>query len=223
MSATTSLESAHFAIQAKVKFSRLSQLSSDTTHTLNANFHEAWRVDAIVPKAPHTHEETGLGVFIYAPPKSVNATLGGGNGIEVVLSLATLKGEVQATNSFRWEGDDAGMGYASLVDWNKFWHKNANHRDDDGFYISIEIYSRTYIRPVVYGPCMLKTILHLTQGEDLFDTKFLLFSRPRGDGNVHGAQDPLPVFASSAFLQDQCDYFNTSVFYLSYTMSRSDF
>jgi hypothetical protein len=210
MSATTRSENIIFAILAKVTFSGLSNLPGDQIHRVAVSFHGPWRIEAHIPKAPLTDEETGLGLFIYAPSGTAKQGIGTGDGIKVTLWVESLKGEEKTIRSFQWTGITSlkGMGYTRIIDWNKFWHKNANHRREDGFCVTIHMTSVTSIRPMVYEPNILRTISELTKGNNnVYDIQFLLFSQPR---HPHGAQDPLPVYASSAFLRNQCEYFNAS-------------
>jgi len=210
MSATTRSENIGFAILAKVTFSGLSNLAGDQIHHVSASFHGPWRIQARIPKAPLNDEETGLGLFIHASVGIKQQGIGIGDGIKVTLWVESLKGEVQTTRSFQWTGITclSTRGYTGIIDWNKFWHKNADHRREDGFCVTVHITSVTSTRPTVYEPSILRTISELTKGNNnVYDTQFLLFSQPR---HPHGAQDPLPVYASSAFLRNQCDYFNAS-------------
>jgi hypothetical protein len=216
MSATIRSETIQFTIQAKITFSGLSDLSGDEIHILRANFHGPWAIQAHIPKAPLTDEQTGLGLFIFAPPGTAKQGIGRGDGIKVTLSVESLKGEEQASFSFIWNVKSSltGQGPSRIIDWNQFWHKNADHRCDDGFCVIVNTTSVTSIRPVVREPFMLCTISDLTKGNNVYDTQFLLFSQPRLHGHALGAQDPRPVYASAAFLRSQCEYFNISKSYL---------
>lgn len=210
--AAASLESTHFAIQAKVKFAGLSQLSADNDCILTASFHGDWQLKAHIPKAPVNGERSSLGIFVYLP-QNLKQNLGDITKIDVTLSLESITGEVHATRFFTWDmpGGTIAMGYGDIVDWNKFWRENVDQQTEGGFYTRVSITSfGTSDRPMVFEPNMLNTVSRLTDGEDVFDTKFLLFSRPQFLHHPRGAQDLLPVYASSTFLQSQSDYFQTS-------------
>jgi hypothetical protein len=199
-------ETLHFTIQSKVTFSGLSYLSGDKEHTVRATFHGNWKIRARIPKAPLADEMTGLALSIFPPEQWIIK----GGALETTLSIESMKGEKQASITFVWDVKN-GRTCPNFMDWNEFWHKNAEHRRDDGFCVIIDLVSQP---PVVHKPNVLLTVSELTKGNNIFDTQFFLFSKPRRYNGVHGAKNPLPVYANSAFLRSQCEYFDTSMFYL---------
>jgi hypothetical protein len=209
-----SCETIQLAIRTKVKLSGISHQSDEEAHSVTVDIHGGWQLEACLPKAPVDDEATPLGLFVYAPPNSVEQRIG--DSVEVTLSVQSLKGGMHASETFQWAvpADSAGRGFPNILDWNYFWHKNAEHRADDGFYVLINITSIPISsRPTVFEPTMLQTISQLMQGQVLFsDTKFFVFSQPRFADQGRGAQDPLPVYANAAFLREQCEYFSTSTF-----------
>jgi len=208
----SSCETVQLAIRTKVKLTGISNQSDEEAHSVTVDIHAGWQLEACLPKAPIDDEATPLGLFVYAPPNSVEQRIG--DSVEVTLSVQSLKGGMYASETFQWAvpADSAGRGFPNILDWNHYWHKSPEHRADDGFYVLISITSIPISsRPTVFEPTMLQTISQLMQGQVLFsDTKFFVFSQPRFADQGRGAQDPLPVYANSAFLRGQCEYFNTS-------------
>jgi hypothetical protein len=174
MSATTILEIGTFAIQTKVKFLGLSRLSSDNMHILKACFHGTWQLEMCIPKTQLNDGQTSFRVYIHAPPNIAKAMLG---EIRVTLSVESLQDEEQATDWFEWDVDNVERGYGSIMDWNKFWHENSKHRNNDGFCITINMTSMTFTCPMVHEPATLRIISGLTQGHNIVNVKFLLFSQ----------------------------------------------
>jgi hypothetical protein len=213
MSATASLDNCHFRIQARLTFTfKPSHFSEDTgIQVVRTNFHGDWRLEVHIPKAPESDERTGLGIFIFSPR---DVKLGGVTDSKVTLSVQSLRGEEQVCGQFQWDMSNShhsGKGYSDIIDWNKFWHKDAKHRSDGGFFVLVEITSMPSGPPIVDQPRILKAISQLTQGDDInvFDTKFLVFSS-RSLDHAGVARQPLAVYASSVFLQDQSEYFKAS-------------
>jgi hypothetical protein len=159
-----------------------------------------------IPKAPLADERTDLALSIFPPPSTSKPWIRK-DGVETSLSIESMKGETQTSITFIWNMEN-GREYPQIIDWNNFWHKNAEHRHDGGFCVIISIISLT---PVVHKPNVLLTILELTKGNNIFDTQFFLFSKPCCHNEVYGA---LPVYSNSAFLWSQCEYFDTSMSYL---------
>lgn len=206
MTTTTSLESTHIAIQAKVKFAGISQLSTDSVHLLEAYVGGGWQLKMYIPKAVPDDRKSSLVLFLNPILRS---KIGAVDAIKISFSLESLRGEVHTTKTFKWElQGDKELAARNMVNWNKFWHENAAHRVDDGFFVRVSITSVSS-RPTAFDPSILNTISQLTQGKNVFDTKFFSFSRPRYE--YQGAQDPLPVYANSTFLRSQSDYFQTSM------------
>jgi hypothetical protein len=200
-------------IQAKVTFSGLSNLSGDKEHLLAA-LPGDWEIVAQIPKAPLPSETTDSELLLCAcPPSDLTRRR---DDLKVILTMESMKGDMEASHTFSWGliGSAWEIQACGMIDWDQFWHKNAEHRSDDGFCVMVKILweSATRTRPLVKGRAILSTLSELSKGHDVLDTQFLLFSQPRPHNDVYGAKSPLPVYASSAFLRSQSEYFDTSMF-----------
>jgi hypothetical protein len=193
MSATTISD--NLEIQAKVKFLGLSQLSGDNDHFLRTSILGDWTVVAWIPKAPPGLDApSDLIVYVRRELKQMPWRV-----IKVTM-IVKLNGEEY---SISWEDEDKEI-YA---------HKTLMPVVGDSFDLIIGITTRPskYTRPYIRNPAILRTISTLIlKPDEVADTKFLLFSRRRRHEHPHGAHDPLPVYANSAFLKSQCEYFNSS-------------
>ena len=136
--------------------------------------------------------------------------------VTVSLGLESFDGvAISKTRSYQWDlSKDSELveeHWAKLAPWTTLWTDNPDIRRDDGFRVVVTIAPVRVPppqRPLITDPYILKNTLELMDGQDVIDTKFLVFSHKRVDGNgVVGASDPLPVYASSQVMQAQCEYF----------------
>jgi hypothetical protein len=100
MMATTSLESSNIAIQAKVKFADISQLSEGSVHILKAYIGGGWRLKTCIPKAAPDGESS---LALYFGPSFIGKMIGIVGAIKISFSLESLRGEVHTTKAFEWD------------------------------------------------------------------------------------------------------------------------
>jgi hypothetical protein len=195
MSATTI--SNNLKIQANVKYSGLSQLSSDNEHFLTTRMLEGWVVVVWIPKAPPGSDApSDFTIFVLHKLMQMPRHV-----IKVTMTVKKLNGEAEFSKSWDEEAPKTYALKALMTDIG------------DGFDLIIRITTEpsTSVRPLIYNIPILRTISTLILRPDAAaDTKFLLFSRRRRREHPHGAHDPLPVYANSAFLKSQCEYFKDS-------------
>ena len=130
--------------------------------------------------------------------------------VTVTLSLESLEGEMQKKHSYEWDmSNDSNLveeKWIYLMPWSQLWTDNPDIQRDNGFRVVVNLSSiPPPTRPVVSHPLLLNNILELMQGQDIIDTKFLVYSKRHELG---GAYEPLPVYANAELLRSQCDYFN---------------
>jgi hypothetical protein len=134
--------------------------------------------------------------------------------LTVSLGLETFNGVVQQTRSFELNpsGDVDDNRWHRFMTLSALWTDNQDIQNDDGFRMVVDITSvAPPARPVIAAPLILNNILQLIEGHDVIDTKFLVFSRRRVNSNGGvGAVDPLPVYANSSVIRNQCEFFDTS-------------
>lgn len=129
-------------------------------------------------------------------------------------SLESLDGDMQQKRSFEWNlsnPSDLAEGHCiKMMSWSALWTDNPEIQRKDGFRVVVSL--STFDppkRPVITHPLILNNVLELMEGQDVIDTKFLVFSKRCEVDGLVGASDPLPVYAN-ALVMRQCEYFETS-------------
>lgn len=206
------VEELHVSIHSKIKFYGITQLLAVGEHYLIAKFDGAWTLEFHIPKP--TSDNQYCGVYIKPPPNVIQKE-GESQSFRVTASLQLFNGELYRTKSLKytWDADHPrGRGWKTFARWDRFWLNNPESRKHDGFRIIVDITSTPNpTRPVVSDPLLLHDLSRLIDGEDIIDTKFLLFSgRAIDDRGIVGANAPMAVYASSKFLKCHSDYFETS-------------
>ena len=144
--------------------------------------------------------------------------------VTVTLTLESLQGETQKRLSYEWDmSNDSNLveeKWISLMTWSQLWTDNPDIQHDNGFRVVVSLSSiPPPTRPVVSDPLLLNNILELMQGQDIIDTKFLVYSKRY---ELDGACEPLPVYANAELLRSQCDYFNDRKCELFFVLQTSD-
>lgn len=202
--------------QTTIKFSGISHCATDHEQKLTvAIFEGTWRLFVTVPKPTANDEPCHLQVSLQ-PLLSPQQKLAQTDTISITVKLQLFTGETFTSRNIsrKWSQLSSGamFGWRKFASWNEFWHDSPNTRQNGTFLLCVET---TYIRetrPAVQDTNLLRNLSRLITGEDIMDTKFLLFSSRRvhyASGKV-GAGEPLPVYSSAEFLKSQSDYFRKS-------------
>lgn len=207
------LERSKLQLTSNFEITGLSGLVSKKTRSrLQIDFSGSWAIELDFPRtqSPDSHLMVRVG-----PTAPLESRYGHLDLITVTLSLETLNAVPHKTHSFElsansWSDNDRWVRLSTL---SSLWKDNPDIQRDDGFRIVVNITSvPPPARPVVAAPLILNNILQLIEGHDVIDTKFFVFSkRLFTDGHV-GATDPLPIYASSLLIKNQCLYFENRAY-----------
>lgn len=206
-------ETRNLDIHVIITVTGISALPTDEPHVLQTILSGGWIVELTIPLST----ESAVGVFIYRPSNFI------AQYEHVILppvfveirTLCLFSDQIITWDSFHWDDiqEESGVnrGWFDYCSWETLWLENYEVQRDDGFRLAVDIPSTE--RPFLSNNLMLRHVSQLTKGINVVDMQFLAFSRHlRRGGEIDrmGAQSPLPVYASSGIIQDQCHYFRTS-------------
>jgi hypothetical protein len=184
---------------------------------IQKDFDGAWAIQLDFPRSTgkDTKGDNPYLMVSVSPTAPLPIRYGDLKTLTVSLSLETLGSIVHKTHSFELnpskEISTDEERWIRFITWSALWTDNPEIKRDDGFRMVVNITSvPPESRPVIAAPLMLNNILQLIEGQDIIDTKFLLFSKRYEDDGKIGASHPLPVYANSTLLKSQCAHFEAS-------------
>lgn len=210
MSAISTVQSFNLDIHAVIQISGITN-KSKVGQELKTELAGGWVLKTVLPadNALFADEETTVRVSLCKPS---NGTVSYGHGSTNIATtyvdvkvMRLLVDRIICQTHLRL--DLSQSSWSGAFSWAKSWTYNSDVRRDDGLRLQIDFPSTQ--RPSVFHPLVLQSFSKLALGSQINDIKFLTFSRRPGIIGK-GAQTPLPIYASSAFLINQSEYFRTS-------------
>jgi hypothetical protein len=203
------VERATLQMTMAFRIANVQELTDTRPRKLEQDFAGLWKVAVELPSSRPRPAESHLRVCVSLANRAARTDLTLLGTIIVTLNIESLDGDLQKLSSYELDltNDDQ---WFSLITWAALWTDNTTTRDDDGFRLIVNLSSvPPPRRPTITDPLILKNVLEIIEGQDVIDTKFLVFSERRVlDGKI-GAAEPLPVYANSLVMRRQCDYFDT--------------